>query len=126
MSKQPHKAITDDRSTYCILKPASRIELDTGVIMAKLNLAIDHGQTPETAHANFERAIRSAQSRFGKWIHRADWSADRKSLQMVGPGFDVVLSYDDRKVYARGNVPIAFKLMELPIKAFITQALTHE
>ena len=94
--------------------------------MAKLDIALDHGQTPATAQANFERAITAAHSRFGKWIHRADWSADRNSVQMVGPGFDVVLSYDDQKVYARGIVPIAFKLMEAPIKAFITQALGHK
>ncbi len=91
--------------------------------MAKLNLAVNHGQTPQTVQVHFERAISAAQSQFGRWIHRADWAADRKSLQMVGPGFDVVLSYDDRKVYAVGTVPFAFKLMEIPIKAFITQAL---
>lgn len=94
--------------------------------MAKLNMAIDHGQAPTVARANFERAISAAQDRFSKWIHRADWSADRASVKMVGPGFDVVLSHDDKKVYARGTVPLAFKLMEVPIKAFITQALADE
>jgi hypothetical protein len=47
-------------------------------------------------------------------------------VKIVGPGFDVMLSYDDQKVYARGTVPLAFKLMEAPIKAFITQALAEE
>jgi hypothetical protein len=94
--------------------------------MAKVNMALDHGQTLATAHANFERAISAAQHRFGKWIHRVDWSNDRDSVQMVGPGFDVVLSYDEHKVHVRGTVPIAFKLMEVPIKAFITQALAHQ
>ena len=94
--------------------------------MAKLNMAIDHGQTPAMARANFERAITAAQNRFSKWIHRADWSAERDSVKMIGPGFDVVLSYDDKKVYARGTVPFAFKMMEVPIKAFITQALAEE
>jgi hypothetical protein len=45
---------------------------------------------------------------------------------MVGPGFDVLLSYDNEKVYARGTVPLAFKLMEVPIRAFITQTLAEE
>jgi hypothetical protein len=94
--------------------------------MAKLNMAIDHGQTPAAARANFERAISAAQDRFSKWIHRAEWSTNRDSVKMVGPGFDVVLSYDDKKVYARGSVPLAFKLMEVPIKAFITQTLAEE
>lgn len=94
--------------------------------MAKVNMALDHGQTLVVAQANFERAIGAAQHRFGKYIHRVDWSSSRDSVQMVGRGFDVVLSYDERKVHVRGTVPIAFKLMEVPIKAFITQALAHE
>jgi hypothetical protein len=102
------------------------MHLDSVLSMAKVNMAVSHGQTLATAQANFERAISAAQERFGKWIHRTDWSPNRESVQMVGPGFDVVLSYDEHKVHVRGTVPIAFKLMEVPIRAFITQALTHQ
>jgi len=116
----------DDTSTYFIPERPSRMHLEPVASMAKLNMALDHGQTPAKAQVNFERAIGAAQHRFGKWIHRANWSAERDSVQMVGPGFDVVLSYDDQKVYARGTVPFAFKLMEVPIKAFITQTLAEE
>jgi len=94
--------------------------------MAKLNLALDHGQTLAEARVKFERAISAAQDRFVTWIQRADWSEDRGSVRMTGPGFDVELSYDDQKVYARGTVPLAFKLMEGSIKSFITQALAQE
>jgi hypothetical protein len=94
--------------------------------MAKLNIAIDHGQTPEKAQANFELAIGSALDRFGKWIPRAEWAEDRRSVTMAGPGFDVRISYDDQKVYARGTVPLAFRLMEVPIKAFIQQTFAHK
>ena len=91
--------------------------------MAKVNMSVNHGQTFATAQENFERAIGAALERFGKWIHRVDWSTDRDSVQMIGPGFDVVLSYDERHVHVRGTVPFAFKFMEVPIRAFITQAL---
>ena len=94
--------------------------------MAKLNIAVDHGQNPATARANFEHAIAAAQHRFGKHIHRAEWSEDRGSIRMAGPGFDVELSHDDKKVYAYGTVPLALKLMEGPIKAFIAQALASK
>jgi hypothetical protein len=116
----------DDKSTYFIPERPSRMHLEPVAQMAKLNMAIDHGQTPAAARANFERAINTAQERFSKWIHRAEWSADRDSVKMVGPGFDVLLSYDNEKVYARGTVPLAFKLMEVPIRAFITQTLAEE
>ena len=94
--------------------------------MAKLNIAIEHGQTLAEAQSNFERAIRAAEERFGKWIKNVAWSEDRRSVKVGGPGFDVELSYDERYVHARGDVPLAFRLMETPIKAFIKQALTHE
>jgi hypothetical protein len=94
--------------------------------MAKLNLAIEHGQTPAAAKANFERAIGAAVERFGKYIQHADWSPSRESVRLGGPGFDVELSYDDHKVYAKGTVPLAFRMFEIPIKAFIKQALAHE
>jgi hypothetical protein len=94
--------------------------------MAQLNLAMDHGQTPEAARANFERTVNAAHTKFGSWIHRLDWSADRTRVTLVGPGYEVELSYDDQKVYARGTVPLAFKLLEGPAKAFIAQTLASE
>jgi hypothetical protein len=91
--------------------------------MAQLDMGIEHGQATEVARANFERAIAAAQSRFGAWIQRLEWSPDRTSVDVAGAGFDVRLSFDDRKVYARGTIPIAVKLLEGPIKAFVARAL---
>jgi hypothetical protein len=102
------------------------MHLDPVAAMAKVNMTLDHGQPIAKAQAHFERAISAAQHRFGKYIHRVDWSPGRDSVQMVGPGFDVMLSYDEHKVHVRGTVPFAFKLMEVPIRAFITDALKHE
>jgi hypothetical protein len=94
--------------------------------MAQLNIAIDHGQTLEAAGANFERTVTAARARFAIWIHRLDWSADRTKVTLVGPGYQVELSYDAQKVYARGSVPLAFKLLEGPVKAFIAQTLASK
>lgn len=91
--------------------------------MARVDLAVNHGQTLETARANFEHAIKTVQSRFGKWVHQITWADDHSSVKLAGTGFDVDLTYDDTKVYIRGTVPIAFKLMERPVKAFIAHAL---
>jgi hypothetical protein len=91
--------------------------------MARVNLAVDHGQDPEAARAKFERAIASVQTRFGKWVRHVTWTDDRSSVRLAGTGFDVELTYDDQKVYVRGKVPVAFKLMERPVKTFIAQAL---
>jgi hypothetical protein len=91
--------------------------------MAKVDLAIEHGYTLEAARAKFEQTIATVQSRFGKWVHDVKWSDDRTSVELAGTGFDVELTYDDQNVYVRGRVPIAFKLMERPVKAFIAQAL---
>ncbi len=61
-----------------------------------------------------------------RWIHRLDWSEDRTRVRLFGPGYEVELSYDDQKVYARGTVPLAIKLLEGPVKAFIKQTLASE
>ncbi len=91
--------------------------------MAQVDFAVDHGQEPEAARSNFEHAITNAQTRFAKWVRQVNWSEDRSRVALAGPGFDVELTYDDKKVYVRGTVPFAFKLMEGPIRLFITQAL---
>jgi hypothetical protein len=56
-------------------------------------------------------------------VHQITWADDRSSVKLAGTGFDVDLTYDDKKIYIRGTVPIAFKLMERPVRAFIAQAL---
>jgi hypothetical protein len=91
--------------------------------MAKLDMAVEHGQTPEAARENFEKAVAAAGSQYARWIRRLEWSPDRTAVDVGGTGFDVRLSYDDRKVYARGTIPMAVKLLEGPIKAFIARAL---
>lgn len=91
--------------------------------MAQLDMAVEHGQTADAARENFEKAIEAARSQYGRFIRRLEWSPDRTEVHVTGSGFDVRLSFDDRKVYARGTVPMAAKLLEGPIKAFIARAL---
>jgi hypothetical protein len=91
--------------------------------MARLDMAVEHGQEPEAARENFEKAIAAAQARYGGWIRRLEWTPDRTAVSVAGTGFDVRLSYDERKVYARGTIPMAAKLLEGSITAFIARAL---
>ena len=117
----------DDRSTYFIPERLSRMHLDPVAHMAKLNMAIDHGQTREMAQSNFERAISAAQERFGKWIHRAEWSAEPRFRENGRAGFRRrALVRRQAKFTLESNVPLAFRLMEVPIKAFIKQTLASE
>ena len=88
-----------------------------------MDMAFAHGQTLEAARANFEQAITAAQARYAKWLRKMEWSPDRTMVTVAGPGFDVRISYDDRNVYARGTIPMAFKLLEGPIQAFVARAL---
>jgi hypothetical protein len=93
--------------------------------MARLNIAVDHGQTLKTVQANFERAVLAAQARFSGWVDRLDWSADRTKVTVAGTGFEVDVWYDEQKVYAHGTVPLAFKLFEGPFKTFVVRALAE-
>ncbi len=91
--------------------------------MAKLDIAVEHGQTAEAARSNFEKAIQAAQKQYGQYIQRVEWSNDREVADLSGPGFAVRLSFDDRKVYAKGTVPLIAKVIEKPIKMFLARVL---
>ena len=94
--------------------------------MAELNMTVKHGQTADVARANFERVITAAHAHHGRWIRHVEWSVDRKSAILSGPAYRVTLSFDDQNVYARGNVPLALKLLEGPVRRFIEQTLARE
>jgi hypothetical protein len=91
--------------------------------MAELNFAVKHGQTAEVARANFARAISEAHAQHGRWIRQVEWSADRTSAVLSGPAYKITLSFDDQNVYARGNVPLAVKWLEGPVRRFVEQTL---
>ncbi len=104
-----------------------QVSLQTQVIrMAELNMTIKHGQTVAAAQANFEKAITAAHANHGRWIRQVDWSADRKSAILSGPAYRVTLSFDDQNVYAKGNVPLALKLLEGRVRRFVEQTLESE
>ena len=60
--------------------------------MARLDMAVEHGQTAEAARANFEKAVAAAQAQYGRWVHRLEWSADRTAVEVSGAGFEVRIS----------------------------------
>jgi hypothetical protein len=92
-------------------------------MMAELNMTVKHDQTADAAQANFEKAIAAAHAQHGSWIRQVEWSADRKSAILSGPGYRVTLSFDEQNVYARGNVPLALKLLEGPMRRFVEKTL---
>jgi hypothetical protein len=93
--------------------------------MAELNVIVKHSQTSEAARASFQKAITQAHAEHGRWIRHVEWSADRSSAVLSGPSYQITLSFDDQNVYARGNVPLAIKLLvEGPVRRFVEQSLS--
>ncbi len=93
--------------------------------MAELNMTVKHGQTAAAARAKFEKVITAAHAQHGRWIQRVEWSADRKSAILSGPAYQLTLSFDDQNVYAKGNVPLALKLLEGSVRRFVEQTLAE-
>jgi hypothetical protein len=91
--------------------------------MAQLDISIPHGQPLDVAHERFEAAILEAQSRFGAWIGRVDWSEDRRSATVTGSGYQVRFWYDERQVHAQGRIPLAWKLFESAMRSRMQQAI---
>lgn len=94
--------------------------------MAELNIAVKHGQSLEAARVNFEKAITAAHKEHGRWIRAVEWSDDRSSAILSGPAYRVTLSFDDQNVYARGNIPLALKLLVKPIRRFVEETLASD
>jgi hypothetical protein len=89
--------------------------------MPLLKMSVKHGQTWDIARANFERGITEASTKFAIWIHRVEWSDDRTSAKLFGPGFVVEIRVDPQDVHATGDLPLFANLFEAPLKAFLQQ-----
>ena len=94
--------------------------------MALLNLSVKHGQTWEVARANFEKGINEANTKFGMWIQRVEWSPDRTSARLFGLGFEIKMWVDAQEVHAEGDLPTFAKLFEAPLKAFLQQTFQKQ
>jgi hypothetical protein len=91
--------------------------------MAQLNMAFEHGQTWETARANFEAAVERARADHGRWIHAVEWSDGRTAAALSGPSYRVVLEVDPTHVRATGQVPFAVKLLEPAVRRYVERTL---
>lgn len=89
--------------------------------MSLLNLSVKHGQTWEVARVHFEKGITEANAKFGMWIRRVEWSADRTSAKLFGPGFEVEMWVDAQAVHAQDDFSTFAKLFEVQLKAFLQQ-----
>ncbi|GAC1473921.1 MAG: hypothetical protein NVSMB9_23370 [Isosphaeraceae bacterium] len=89
--------------------------------MAVLNQTIQHGQTWDVARANFEKGISLAQGKFGNYLRSVEWSPDKTSARLTGPGFNVLVSIDEKEVHASGDVPFFARFLEAPVRKFIEQ-----
>jgi hypothetical protein len=91
-------------------------------------MSLKHGQnaTPEVVQSHFERAIAEAQARYASWIHSIEWSGDRRSAKLAGPGYNVSLTLDGESVHASGQVPLAFKLLEGKIRSLVERMLAEQ
>jgi hypothetical protein len=91
--------------------------------MARLDLAIEHGQPMDVAQSRFRAAIREAQERFGTWIHRVDWSEDARAATISGSGYEVTLWFDERDVHAQGRIPLAWKPFEGVVRSYVKKVI---
>jgi len=91
--------------------------------MPRVNLSFDHGQSWDAARASFETGITRAAAKFGLWIRRVEWSDDRTSARLFGPGYAVVLTLDERQVHVTGSLPFFPKFLEGPVRKFLAETL---
>jgi hypothetical protein len=78
------------------------------------------------ARANFETAIERARQEYARWIHSVSWSEDRTSAKLAGPSYEVVLDVDPTHLHARGEIPLAFKLLESSLRRQVERTLRDQ
>lgn len=91
--------------------------------MAALKMSVKHGQPFAVASANFDSGISRAEAKFRSQIRQVEWSDDRSSATLKGPGFEVLLKVDADSVHATGHVPFFFKLFEGQMRKFVEETL---
>lgn len=93
--------------------------------MALLNLSVKHGQTLEEARARVELAVQEVRGRFGAMVQRIDWAADRNSVKILGPGFEMALRVDAQEVHATVDVPLLGGLLQNTLTSGLKGILQH-
>src|SRR5438067_707352 len=83
--------------------------------MAVLNLTLKHGTTLEDARAKLAEAVQQVQSRFGAFVQRVGWTADRNAVKLAGTGFDVEMRVDPVELHVVGDIPFLGQLLAGPV-----------
>lgn len=83
--------------------------------MAQIKRSIPHGQSWETARANFVRGIDQAIAEHGKHFNHVEWAADKTSARISGPGFALNMNVDPQSVHVTGHIPFFLKFLEGPV-----------
>jgi hypothetical protein len=82
--------------------------------MPLIRLSIEHGGTEAEARRRLEAAVQEVASRFGTWLQRVDWAADRNRVRLEGRGFWVEMWVDTQAVHATGDAAIVGRLLGTP------------
>jgi hypothetical protein len=91
--------------------------------MPAVNLSFNHGHAWDAARANFDTAITQAAARHSMWIRRVEWTDDRTSARLFGPGYSVLLTLDERQVHVVGSLPFFPKFLEARVRKFLAETL---
>jgi hypothetical protein len=74
--------------------------------MSLLNLSVKHGTSLAEAQQRMQAAVDEAQAKFAGAISQTNWSPDRKSVTLHGPGVVVELKVDAEQVHATADMPL--------------------
>lgn len=83
--------------------------------MAQINRSIPHGQSLEAARVNFVRGIDQAVAEHGKHFNHVEWTEDKTSAKISGPGFALNMIVDAQSVHITGHIPFFLKFLEGPV-----------
>lgn len=89
--------------------------------MPIFHVSVQHGRTQDDARARLELAVNEVQSRFGPVVQRVDWSVDRNTATVAGPGVVIEMRVDPQEVHVSGDLPLLASLLGKPLEAGVKQ-----
>ncbi len=91
--------------------------------MSLINLSFKHGQSLDAARSDLEKAVLDVRAKLGPIIRGVEWSADRNSVLLSGPGFKADMRVDPQEIHVAMDVPVLGSLLGKPIAAGLKDIL---
>ena len=93
--------------------------------MSLISMSVEHHSNLVDARQRLSLAVQDVRTKFASAIRSEEWSPDRSTVTLQGPGVLINLRVDDSHVHATGDIPLLNTLLGSTIGKAITGGLKN-